>query len=367
MDFLKFLDKLCTIILQDAAAIIGILESDHDDPRSAQKLTSSLFRLPVFSSIEFCNYVSEMMVVLENHEIGSSNDPNFRAVDRCLPGVNQRFSEIASQLQTMSRAIETLHSSQADYMHGEFDNIKNDLKFHMDSKQRNLVSAMASFFKDGVAKMSDVVVGTSNSLGSQALITTNENDLYDNSQSTITFSKEGMLERGSASTSLFTDDKDRSMQLDQTFPKNNAANPCTDDELLQKVSGAYMSISRLGHQKNINLRDLYSEFFGIGNLEGRPIDGGFADLEKRFCNRWRKNKYSQKEDLLFSRVAKLCRGVSKKAGVEEGCWNDAVVSICEEWQPLMAHGIGGALSRLQSANEIDKRETRSRCCPSNSS
>ncbi|KAL7570005.1 hypothetical protein ACA910_017051 [Epithemia clementina (nom. ined.)] len=334
-----------------------LLSENDDDSRATQKLSSSVFKLPVFNTPEFMAFVDEMKIVLNNHVIGSTNDPNYRAVDRCLPGINQRFTELSLQLATMNHGIDTLHSAQADYLHGEFLDIKNDVKSHVDNRQRQLVVAMTSFFKEGVNKMSDVVVANLrvDSI-EEPLQNIDDESSINKSNASQTFPAN---HRESDNLTALCDSNGEDEPSQIAVPAMESTT-ISDDMEFQRVHGAYMKIFRLGHQKNFSLRSLYEEYFGLNEFAGIPVDGGFWGLEKKFKNRWRKNKYTQKEDLLFSRVSKLCRGVSSMAKVSMGVWSKDVSLVIERWQPLMSHGIGGALSRLQSLSEIEKRETRNR-------
>ena len=50
-----------------------------------------LLEFPVFQSAPFLAFVEEMRAKLE-HEAQPENDPNLKAVDRALPGVNKQFT-----------------------------------------------------------------------------------------------------------------------------------------------------------------------------------------------------------------------------------------------------------------------------------
>ncbi|KAL7557319.1 hypothetical protein ACA910_022414 [Epithemia clementina (nom. ined.)] len=130
--------------------------------------------------------------------------------------------------------------------------------------------------------MSDIVVGNSNSQTGSPLPDRAENNPDGNSQTTIAMSKENNFERESNSISSCSNDEDKLTTLEQNVPNRKEEHPFSEVDLLLKVSGCYMSITRLGHQKNISLFNLYQEFLDleIGNFEGCPIDGGFAGLEK---------------------------------------------------------------------------------------
>ena len=85
VETLKYWTFLRVILLQDVAAMLCL--SPEDDPIRKH----GLLEFPVFQSAPFLAFVEEMRAKLEM-EAQPENDPNLKAVERALPGVNKQFT-----------------------------------------------------------------------------------------------------------------------------------------------------------------------------------------------------------------------------------------------------------------------------------
>ncbi|KAL7576731.1 hypothetical protein ACA910_005649 [Epithemia clementina (nom. ined.)] len=238
----------------------------------------------------FHQYTDDMIQVLHNNAISTSNDPNYKAVDRCLPGVSMRFDDMTLQLNAINQGIEQMHSFQAEYMDKQFDGMRSFVSSHFDSKQRQLTKAMAQFLKNGINLMGEVVV---NHNQADDLSTELEGCLLDASRTL------NQSDREAECSPNIANGLNQSCNQQKVSVGNSTLITDSDKDEFSKFYGVYMQAHSHGHQKSYLLKDLYSEFFGIGNFDGPPIIGGFAELELKYKNKWRQGKYSTKEISLF--------------------------------------------------------------------
>ena len=96
---LKYWILLRVILLQDVAAMLCLMP--EDDPVRQH----GLFDFPVFKSAQFLAFVAEMKAKLEL-EAQPDNDPNLKAVEKALPGVNRQFTRTRTLINECHVAAE---------------------------------------------------------------------------------------------------------------------------------------------------------------------------------------------------------------------------------------------------------------------
>lgn len=65
-----------------------------------------------------------------------------------------------------------------------------------------------------------------------------------------------------------------------------------------------------------SITQVYSEYHGLGEFEGVPVDGGWNEIEKQFKASWRsttKKLYTTAESKHFTRVKRLVQWIDKCA------------------------------------------------------
>jgi hypothetical protein len=108
---------------------------------------------------------------------------------------------------------------------------------------------------------------------------------------------------------------------------------------LARVSG-----HRMSHSPG-SITSLYNEYYGLEFYEGVPIEGGIAEVEKIYKNKWRKN-YIGGELMHFSRIQRIIKAVNDKVkGGTELC------KVLEEYDGLF-NDEQKSLSRMIAALKV---------------
>ncbi len=83
----------------------------------------------------------------------------------------------------------------------------------------------------------------------------------------------------------------------------SASTPTPAPPLLQDVVGSHPKPTY------ISIHELYHEFYGLGEFEGKPIPGGLAKLEELFKAKWRQG-YSGGQKKEWSRLSQTIVGIN---------------------------------------------------------
>lgn len=87
-----------------------------------------------------------------------------------------------------------------------------------------------------------------------------------------------------------------------------------------------------------SIQSFYDEWFGLNEFKDKPIDGGIAELEKKFKTSWRgKNDWSR-----ISRQKRLCIAVEKEAKAS----GKTVEDVCRKWNKWFDEECNKSLSRM---------------------
>ena len=369
MEFLRFLKFLRTVFIQDMAAMICLLQSS-EDPRAKKRLSHDLFcRFPMFSSPLFWSFTESMREhLLEENDI--NNDPSVVLIDRCLPGLNKRFDQVADGVVKLERSMEEVNTQLQEEQMNQADNFHQlELRLTEQAKRRQLqlTSTLSSFFSRGVAErateMEQFVVAAHTNIANENESPTNESPAGV-SQSpqiatpTLTVETYSPLAISPPADQQSPADQQPTVQV--TLPPSLTDGDQSVDDELTMVSNRILSCRFVGNNSSLSLSEIYQEFYGLEAYEGVPIAGGFAALDKKYKTKWRPG-YSPSDQNFFSRVNALLKGIATKAGVEFGVWNAQVEAQCTEWdQYVKKKGVAGALRHLQGSGEIAKKGKRKR-------
>lgn len=102
----------------------------------------------------------------------------------------------------------------------------------------------------------------------------------------------------------------------------NQASPMEEDEE-EEAAGQASSPSSpsqshrlqdaVGHHPKptyLSMNELFNEFYGLGRFEGKPVPGGFAELEKLFKTKWRQG-FSRGQKKEWSQLTLTIRGINQ--------------------------------------------------------
>lgn len=413
--FLKFLQKLRIILLQDAAALFILCED-------GRRLTHVIFETDLFQSSLFTVFVDEMRVILDQAE-----DPNNHAIDQVLPGVNRRMDALHQLLNNVNNGRVSFERNMSGMITSLKVDVRNDIqrlshnneRLHRQlvydnlNRHRQTLGKLSSVLRNGVAAMDEGIRSTlendnnygisrlrrnldsyrrlsnnnnlRNTFGNHNNVDFDNNSILNNDNNThdenvdmdINMNNSNIANNNTEGTNNMDNDNqdnhgntiyEHNFVLDSLIQQNPP--PSTqqsvveepDDELLRIRSGGgcYFSFRRT-ISKRLFLIPMYKEFFGIGEFSGKPIVGGFAALEEKYKNKWRKGIYSSADGVFFSRVKKLMSGLASASNVDEGELNELVTDEASEWQPILQEkGICGLLNQLQNEGVLNRKGTRRR-------
>ena len=222
------------------------------------------------------------------HHLGSSVDPTDASLEVVLPGVHQRFSALAQQV---------------DHHHNEMVENWGALKSDMsDMKQ----------FRAQFTRMVE-----------RAL--------------------EGF--RGTTTTSPSRQSPIPTRQATEEIGSNNATIP--------SFSGIYIS-QRFG-----SLEDLWMEWWGQGDYEGKPIEGGFAQLEELYKAKWRGHlDAAQKRH--FSRIKLIVGGIKTMIETSDQPACLVLADLDEIFRNDLKKSIAGLLKKFQQEGVVKVQKARGR-------
>ena len=376
MEFLRLLKFLRRIFIQDMAAMLCILDTPTADARASQRLSHDLFkRFPLFSSPLFTDYTAKMKEQLQLAN-RVDKDPNTRRIDQCLPGINKRFDILGNSMARIERSMEDVHTRMEDDMFTTADNFHQlEIRINHEAKKRQIAftDALGSFFHRGISErtMDLQTYATNlaqsphnnNGLSPNGISPSPNNEIPVAPDMGTTDTQTLPLDILTAEVPSPHNGNEATMQQqplpDNTAPtRNNEPDDATDE--LTRVSNKVMSFRFIGNNSSLCLAEIYQEFFGLGEFQGIPVDGGFFALEQQYKTKWRSG-YSPSEKNFFSRAQALVKGVAAKVQVNDGVWNSVVEEQCQLWdQYVKQKGVSGALRYLQSTGEIRTKGKRKR-------
>lgn len=407
--FLEFLQELRIVLLQDAAAFFI---SSTDDGR---RLLHAVFDWNVFKSPLFLTFVEQMRVVLQEAE-----EPNDHAIEHVLPGLNCRLEALKQDFASGRGEMKQHVSETVELVKSELCATIDQLKEENAQQHHSILSKFRLFLSRGVEVFDDGRTGagfvrrTSNrqqqyifphfgmtNNGNNNIVNTNNmdnpmdthrnnNNVNTNNVNYPTNDGNNNTNRNSINNSNNSNrdiennnhtnysnnylDDGHNMNDNNTNnninlaennnsninnSRNNSAN-IIDAAELARVQGAQFSF-RSSNTKRLNIIRMYKEYYGLAEFSGRPIGGGFAELEKKYKNKWRKDSYSKSDGVFFSRVKQLVVGLAVSSGTEEGVINDNLMGEAQEWQLVInERGISGCLSQLMRDGVLSKKGSRNR-------
>ena len=350
----SFFDFLRTVVLQDAATMFVLAESGEGLDR---RTCHHIFSLPLFHCDEFRTFVSRMREKLI-HESLPENDPTTKDIDKCLPGVNQRFHKLTQDMKELKDTVLALHGEreiEADRvvnsteasMHKVVETIKVSHHHMMRQHQRmykSVARAMNSFGSHGV--------------WGQAEGSAEDNHGADGENSVVV--EFGPTGPRIPHEGLAMDEEVHEMEIDHgdvEVGDGVDAMRSYDDELenFRDQKPSFMG----KNTKGVSIRAMYNEYYGLEEFYDGPIIGGFHYLETTFKNKWRKG-YQAKEGTMLSRWKTLVKGFASACDMEEGEWNERAEALSQEWDVYIEKGgLAGAVRNLQAVSLIAKPRPKS--------
>jgi len=106
-----------------------------------------------------------------------------------------------------------------------------------------------------------------------------------------------------------------------------------------------------------SVKSMYEECFGLGTYSGVPVEGGLAELEKRFKSRWRRN-FTAADQKHFSRIQQVVMAVRKEVAAGKG--KEEVIVGYEQVFAEVKNSLCGLVDRLQETGAIEKKRRRGR-------
>ena len=224
-------------------------------------------------------FLIQDFVTLMKQSVTVMNDPEELKVDRILPGVNTRLNNIHNSVvkseSTVLTAVKALGTEVINAVSGR------------DSNTRQLLAqqfaAMAVTMSDGNPNITNVVRNVvrardSGTMDEVSQVTRNIDDNLGNTDGTVV----------------------------NTVPVG----------LFELVRGFKIQSPRVK-----SIRDLYSEFYGVGDYCGKPfgVMGGIERLNEMFGSSWRRGSYSGTDRSHYNRVARIAYAVRARVleGIEE--------------------------------------------------
>ena len=399
--FLHFLRFLRDVLIQDVAAIMSILE--HPDPTDSQeseiRLTHILFTdFPIFQDPEFLAYKDEMHKLLSKLN-ETSQDPKIRAIDQCLPGVNQRFEHLNVEHEILKEhmyqiffEIDNVKESMTKSTEAIINHLKQmEIRMNMetDRKIMRFSEAISSSFQ---SRIGTTVEAISEATQHAARITfsTNENEGNDVTDTDPTNEISSPARQPvpppppSPQDAFAAAFPPPSPQQDAfaaafpcTLPSPNTVhpspesdtptndppnvspnNPSPSEDNIENFLGMKLPCTHVARHR-LTMKRLYFEFFGLGERQDQPVKLGFHGLDLKFQFHWRK-PYQQSDKTLYSRVQTIVRGIATHHGVEFGSWSDDIEAFCLKWDPfLQRKGVAGVFRQFQKDGITTKRGNRS--------
>ena len=290
LQFLKLLDYLRTVALQDAASMLELYPERCGHP---------LFQLPVFRCNEFSEFRAKMKAALRSEQVPF--DAQLHAV---LPGLQERVSFLTNeQKRYYEMMMEQNRLGQEKQMH----HMANLMTYHFQQQLHtvgSLFHQMGSTMQHSELQLQPFSAPNhSNGTGLQP---------------------QPFLSPFSAHT------------LNHSNGRPGTSGELRDEE--QESNAPLLSTTippGYGHKPSkvfSSVKTLYQEWYGLGPFEGVPISGGIDALETRYKTSWRQG-FSSAETQHFSRSFRVIKAIKF---MEETKGISTEASIAELEQVFMA-------------------------------
>jgi hypothetical protein len=212
-----------------------------------------IFRMPIFQTPEFAAFQQRMRRAIESSEV-----PQDAQLDAVIPGMNARIANVQNSVNQTKQEL------------GE----KMDHGFEKLSQQ-----------------ISENNISTREDL-SRAFMEAGWNIRNRGSQATT-----GQIETSSSNESGAQTTQNHSVAVTTTLTNSS-------------MSSSFPGVGHKPKSHHVSVEQMYNEWYGVGEFEGIPIQGGIEAMEQKYKNRWRATM-SSAESQRFSRVKRVVKAIAE--------------------------------------------------------
>ena len=119
---------------------------------------------------------------------------------------------------------------------------------------------------------------------------------------------------------------------------------------LSRIRGTHLSF-RKKNIKQIPLREIYNEYYGLEEFEDKPIPGGFDAVDRKYKPREWRPDWKPSDQGFFSRVKRVATALRASRDDSSDCYPTELGEQYDE--ALKSKGLLGVLQKMQETGLVE--------------